>query len=523
MTMSPPGSSGTQANSDRAVPVLAVRNLCKSFGAVRALEGVSLEIDAGEIHAVLGENGAGKSTLVHILSGIHRPDAGAVLLGGNPVRFRSARHARRAGIGMVHQHFSLVEALTVAENLVLSLPGQTGWRYREADVAREAQALADDIGLQLAAPDEVVGALPVGTRQRLEILKALAGGGQVLILDEPTAVLAPQEVDNLLDMLRALRQQGRAIIFITHKLREAKAIADRISILRRGRLVATMPAAGVSEADLARLMVGDRPPASAADTPVVVSRDEPIALEISHLHLARKNAVALVDVNLEVRAGEIAGVAGIDGNGQRELFGVLVGTHTPTGGQVKIGGEPMPRFSPATALKAGIGHIPPDRHHEGLILEMSVGENFLLSRVLLDRLARRGVLDAEAVRKFADEQARRFDVRSAGLDAPVRSLSGGNQQRIVVARELAPRPRVLIASNPTRGLDIGAAAAVSQALRSIAREGCAVVLISTDLDEVLSLSSRVAVLSQGRLSAPMERPFDVGKLGLMMAAAGTPA
>lgn len=503
-------------------PILCLEAVKKRFGALAALDGVDASFAPGEVHAILGENGAGKSTLMNVIDGIQKPDHGDIVLDGAAVRFRSARQARHAGIGMVHQHFALVDALTVAENLALSLPGQTGWLYDDDAVAAEAIALAGRIGLELPPPEQTVGTLPVGARQRLEILKALAPGGRVLILDEPTAVLAPREVASLFEMLRSLRRQGRAIIFITHKLREAREIADRISILRRGRLVAAVKPSDVSETDLARLMVGDKQRDGLTEAPNPPPPADAIPrLSIAHLDApAEHGGTALKDVSFEVRAGEIIGIAGVDGNGQRELFGVMAGMHRPSRGEIKLDNQVLRRFTPAAALAAGIGHIPPDRQAEGLILAMNVVENFLLSRVLLDRFARHGILDTGAAAAFAEEQTRRYDIRCPAVDAPVRSLSGGNQQKIVVARELAPRPRVLVTVNPTRGLDIGAAAAVADSLQAIARGGCAIVLISTDLDEILELAARIAVLSGGRLGAMMERPFDLDALGLQMAGAG---
>jgi simple sugar transport system ATP-binding protein len=510
------------APTGAAPPPLAVSEVSKRFGTVQALDRISLEFRAGEIHAILGENGAGKSTLMRVLNGMCRPDHGAVLLDALPVRLRSARDARRAGIGMVHQHFTLVEALTVAENLALSLPSKSAWQYRADQITAEAEALAERVGLEMAPADQVVGTLPVGARQRLEILKALAGSGRVLILDEPTAVLTPQEVAQLFRMLTTLRQEGRAIVFITHKLREAKEIADRITVLRRGRHVATWGAHEIAEAEVARQMVGDLAqrdegwPRTRVDVPP--GESDAAALVVSHLYVpGDDDRISLEDVTFRLGRGEILGIAGVDGNGQRELFDTLVGKRRPSGGEITIHGAAVPRMTPAAVLAAGVGHIPPDRQQEGLILDMSVAENFLLSRVILDRFSRRGVLDKAATATFADELVRQFDVRCSGNDAPVRSLSGGNQQRIVVARELAPRPRVLITVNPTRGLDIGAAAAVERALKAIATAGCGILLVSTDLDEILELSDRVRVLSRGRLGAPLERPFDLEKLGLQMA------
>jgi ABC-type uncharacterized transport system ATPase subunit len=495
-------------------PPLAVRDVGKRFGNTQALDGVSLEFRAGEIHAVLGENGAGKSTLMHILAGTCRPDTGTGLLDGRPTVFASPRAARRAGIGMVHQHFTLVEALTVAENLVLSLPRQSGWRYDAATAAAEARALAERVGLDLSPPDSTVAELPVGARQRIEILKALAHAARVLILDEPTAVLAPPEVRRLFAMLRELRAQGRLVIFITHKLREVLEIADRVTIMRRGRVVGTFDPGALTEGAMAERMIGDVAPAQPRGGERVPGA---VVLKITQLSARDdRNLPALQDVGFTVRAGEIFGIAGVDGNGQRELFEVLAGLRAPAGGTVSVRGSPVTAFTPGTLLAAGIGHIPPDRQHDGLVLPMTVQENFLLSRALLDRCSRGGLLNAKAARDFSAEMARSSGVRAA-LDAPACSLSGGNQQRVVVARALAQRPAVLVAANPGRGLDVAATRAVAGAVLDSASRGCAVVLISTDLDEVLDLSDRVAVLSRGRLSPALEPPIDTERLGLLMA------
>ncbi len=499
-----------------SVPLLCVRGIEKRFGTVRALAGVDLDFHASSIHVVLGENGAGKSTLMRVLAGVERPDAGTIVLDGQPLTLGSPRAARNAGIGMVHQHFTLVEALTVAENLALSLPHLSRWRFDAGAVATAAAQLAQRIGLDLGPPATVVSQLPLGARQRLEILKALGGAGRVLILDEPTAVLTPQEVRQLFAMLRHLRDRGCLVVFITHKLREVQEVASQVTIMRRGRVVSTHAAAEISESEMAERMLGDvlprrqRRSTAAAVAPVVLRVEQLCARDPG-------DVTALVDVSFEVRAGEVLGVAGVDGNGQRELFEVLVGARRPSSGTVCVGGKPVSAFTPGAALAAGIGHIPPDRHRDGLVLPMTVQENFLLSRIILDRLSRRGLLRPSAARRFASQLARRYAVQFASLDAPVRSLSGGNQQRVVVARELAHGPKVLIAVNPTRGLDLNASAAVADAVVDVGRRGGAVVLISTDLDEVLDLSDRVRVLSRGRLSPALEPPVDLVRLGLLMA------
>jgi len=429
----------------------------------------------------------------------------------------SPRAARTAGIGMVHQHFTLIETLTVAENLALSL-GQSRWRFDAASAAARAQALADRIGLDLSPANTRVSELPVGARQRLEIIKALAGAGRVLMLDEPTAVLTPQEVRHLFTMLRHLREQGRGVLFITHKLREVKEVADRVSIMRRGRVVATFPTGEISESEMAERMLGAVVPARQRARRAVGQAD--VALSVAGLGVLVGGGLhSLADVTFDVRPGEIVGIAGVDGNGQQELFEVLVGLRKPSGGAVRISGKVVTRFEPAVALAAGVAHIPPDRQREALVLPMSVRENFLLGRNILSRFSRHGILLREAARRFAGERVRAFAVRLSSFDAPVRSLSGGNQQRVVVARQLAQLPKVLIAVNPTRGLDVAAAAVVAEALIATADSGCAVLLISTDLDEVLELSDRVAVLFRGHLSTMLTPPIDVERLGLLMAGA----
>lgn len=500
-------------------PPLAVRAVWKRFGAVDALAGVDLAFEAGEIHAILGENGAGKSTLMRVLAGSLSPDRGTVLIDGRPVVLASPRHARDAGIGMVHQHFTLVDALTVTENLVLSLPGQAGWRFDRRAAAREAQALARRVGLDLGDPERRVGALPVGARQRLEILKALAGNPRVTILDEPTAVLTPREVRQLFEMLRRLRADGRVVLFITHKLREVKEIADRVSVMRRGRVVSTAAAADLDERTMAELMVGSTLPVPAARVPLPAGAET--VLRVSDVTTtAQAGGMPLHEIGFEVRAGEILGIAGVDGNGQRELFEVLTGERRLARGEVAVGGDVLRGGDGAAAVRAGVGNIPPDRHREGLVLAMSVAENYLLNAALLSRFTRRGLMQRGAAREFAADLVERFGVRCAGLDAPVRSLSGGNQQRIIVGRELAREPRVLVTVNPTRGLDVGATAAVAEAMMAVARNGCAVVLISTDLDEVLELSHRVHVLAAGRLSAALEPPIEAERLGTLMGGVG---
>ncbi len=498
-------------------PVVSLRGIHKRFGTVEALAGVDLDVRAGEIHALLGENGAGKSTLMNILYGLLTPDAGTLVVDGRPRRFHSALDARRAGIGMVHQEFALVDALSVAENLALSLRPGGEWRWRRARVVDAARRVAGEIGLELGDPDAPVGALPVGQRQRIEIIKALAGQTRVLILDEPTAVLTPAEVEQLLAVLDRLRRAGAAVLFITHKLAEVGAVADTVTVLRRGRMVARVGRDDLEPTALAHLMVGD----VASDAPLAMPGDTPgtaAALQLESVDVdAVGSSVSLRDIHLEVRRGEIVAVAGVDGNGQAELFDVLVGLRAPTRGTVCIHGMTVRRFEPSALIAAGVASIPPDRRRQGSVAEMSVTENAALNVRLLRAACHRGLLRPTVQRAAARAMVETRGIAVASLDAPVRGLSGGNLQKLVVARALATAPRLLVAANPTRGLDIGAAQGVHTALAAAAAVGVGVVLISPDLDEVCRRAHRVVVLYRGRLSAALERPFPVARLGAMMA------
>jgi simple sugar transport system ATP-binding protein len=496
--------------------LLSLRGVQKRFGAVAALAGVDLDVHAGEVHAVLGENGAGKSTLMNILYGLLAPDAGVLVVDGRPTRFHSALDARRAGIGMVHQEFALVDALSVAENLALSLRPRGEWRWRRAQVIDAAVRVASEAGLDLGDLDAPVGALPVGQRQRIEIVKALAGQPRVLILDEPTAVLTPAEVAQLLAVLDRLRRAGTAMLFITHKLAEVSAVADTVTVLRRGRVVARVDRGDIEAATLARLMVGDL----AGEAPLAAPRDvhTPAVLRLDRVDVeAAGSGLPLRDISLMVRRGEIVAVAGVDGNGQAELFDLLAGLRAPTRGTVHIDGTTVQHFEPAALIATGVACIPPDRRRQGSVGEMSVTENAVLNARLLRAARHRGLLRPALQRAAARAMVDAGGIVAAGLDAPARSLSGGNLQKLVVARALATAPRLLVAANPTRGLDIGAARGVHVALAAAAAAGVGVALISPDLDEVCAHAHRVAVLYRGRLSASFERPFPVARLGAMLA------
>ncbi|HET6224287.1 MAG TPA: ABC transporter ATP-binding protein [Dongiaceae bacterium] len=497
-------------------PILTLRGISKQFGSVAALADVDIDVLPGEVHAVLGENGAGKSTLMKVIYGLVRPDRGAMHLEGAPLRVASPLDARRAGIGMVHQEFALIDALSVAENLTFSVCPEIGWQWRRAEVVAAAQRVATALGLELGDLDVPVGTLSVGQRQRIEIVKALAGEIRILILDEPTAVLTPSEVAQLFTVLDRVRQAGTAVLFITHKLGEVMRIADRVTVMRRGRIVGQARRGELNEAGLAQLMVGAFDLAAPPAPPL---RSETAQqLELARVSVSDgRGGLALADVSLAVHAGEVFGVAGVDGNGQDELFEVLAGVRPLASGTIVVGGVPIARIDPAAMSAAGVACVPPDRQRQGLVPAMSVVENALLNAVLLRRLSPGWLTDPHKQRGAAQAMIDQYAIAVPGLDAPARTLSGGNAQKLVVARALALEPRVLVAVNPTRGLDIAAAQAVYAAFEAALARGTAVLLVSTDLDEIVARAHRLAVLYRGRLSHTVERPFSSRRIGAMMA------
>ena len=497
-------------------PLLSLRGISKRFGAVEALVDVDLDVAPGEIHAVLGENGAGKSTLMRVVYGLVTPGAGTIAWRSRPVRFASPREARRAGVGMVHQEFTLVDALSVLENLALSLCPNERWWMRRAAIAAEARRLAGELGLELGDLDVPVGELPVGRRQAVEIVKALAGQTALLILDEPTAVLTPNEVAQLFSVLDRLRRAGTAVLFITHKLPEVKAIADRITVMRRGRVVTRVRADDLGEAELAELMVGGLAQAD-IPAPRLPTEAAPV-LELVGVSACNDRGVPMLrDVTFSVRGGEVFGIAGVDGNGQAELFEVLAGVRSPRHGTVVITGARVRDFAPAAMAAAGVGCVPPDRLRHGVVPAMSVRENAVLNAVLVRRISPGVLTRPSAERSFARQLVDRYGIRTGSLEAPVRTLSGGNIQKLVVGRALALEPQVLIAASPTRGLDVGASQAVHSAFGAALSRGAGVLLISTDLDEILARADRLAVLYRGRLSRVFERPFPAVEIGGLMA------
>jgi general nucleoside transport system ATP-binding protein len=499
-----------------------MRGITKAWPGVVANDHVDFSVRAGEIHALVGENGAGKSTLMNILYGLIHADSGEILINGSPARIGGPRDAINRGIGMVHQHFMLIPVFTVGENVMLGRePVAAGVFYDHAKAKKEIADLTRQYGLILD-PDARTGDLPVGLQQRAEIVKVLYRGANILVLDEPTGVLTPQETKELFAVLRGLVKGGKTIIFISHKLREVLEISDRITVMRRGKVVGHLITKETSEQEIATHMVGrevllrvDRKPAKVG----------PVTFKVENLTAASDRAVqALRGVSFELRQGEILGIAGVEGNGQSELVEVLAGTRRATGGRVLLGEQDVTASSAREEREAGVGHIPEDRRGVGLVLHFSVAENLVLGRERSPAFAWRAVvLRLRAIVDWAVRLVKEFDIRTPSIETPASALSGGNQQKIIVAREMGTRPRVLLASQPTRGVDIGAIEFIHRQLVAQRDEGTAVLLVSAELDEIRSLSDRIAVLYEGRIVSiePANTPEE--RLGLLMTGGGKPS
>jgi general nucleoside transport system ATP-binding protein len=496
------------------VPVLELAGITKRFPGVLANDHVDFDLHRGEVHALLGENGAGKSTLVNVLYGLYHPDEGEIRINGTPVRIGSPRAAIEHGIGMVHQHFMLIPVMTVAENIVLASEPRTAGVFLDYDAAvKRVRELSSSFNFAIN-PDARVENITVGQQQRVEILKALYRGADILILDEPTAVLTPQEANELFGILKTLQREGMSIIFISHKLREVLEIADRVTVLRRGKKIDTVPREGATQQGLARLMVGREVLLRVEKAPVDAGRPRLVVEDLSVLD--DRGLEAVRGVSFEVRDHEIVGIAGVDGNGQSELIDALTGLRKVHAGRVLVGGEEVTTKSAHDHYDAGLGHIPEDRHLRGLVLDFTLAENLALHDFEKEPFAKLGWLRPGRIIAWARKLLEEFDVRGGGPRTRAAALSGGNQQKVVVAREVARDPRALIAAQPTRGLDVGAIEFVHRRLVEERDEGRAVLLISLELDEVLSLSDRILVLYEGRIVA--EYPPDVTEeeLGIAM-------
>jgi simple sugar transport system ATP-binding protein len=494
-------------------PLLELKGITKRFPGVVANDHVDFELAKGEVHALLGENGAGKSTLMNILYGLYHPDEGEVRLNGQHVTIDSPRAAIDLGIGMVHQHFMLIPVMTVAENIVLGVEPHSG-PFLDIDGAeKRVRELSERFGLAVR-PDALIESISVGMQQRVEILKALYRGAEILILDEPTAVLTPQEAEELFEIIRSLQAEGKSIVFISHKLGEVLAIADRVTVLRRGKTIETVPREGATEEGLARLMVGREVLLRVEKTPAEPA--EPL-LTVEDLRvLDERKLEAVRGISLEVRSGEIVGIAGVDGNGQSELIEAITGLRRPESGRILAAGKDITNEGARVSLEAGIGHIPEDRQRRGLVLDFTLAENIALKDYCEEPDSKWGWLFPKRLLARAKKLLTEFDVRGGGAKTLAASLSGGNQQKVVVAREVSRDPRILVAAQPTRGLDVGAIEFVHRRLVAERDEGRAILLVSFELDEILSLSDRILVVYEGRVVGEYSPDVSEEELGIAM-------
>jgi simple sugar transport system ATP-binding protein len=493
---------------------LELRGITKRFGSLTANDAIDLVVEPGEIHALLGENGAGKSTLMNVLYGLYTPDEGQILVDDVPVSFNGPGDAMAAGIGMVHQHFMLIPVFSVAENVELGRERTSRFGFLDRRRARrEVEEVSDRYGLKVPV-DALVQDLPVGVQQRVEIIKALVRDAKVLILDEPTAVLTPQETDELMEVMRTLKKAGTSIVFITHKLREVRAVADRITVIRRGKVVGEASPTSTA-AELASLMVGrpvklniDKTPAQPGD--VVVAADGVRILDDA-------GQVVVDDVSFDVRAGEIYALAGVQGNGQTELTEAMVGLTQLSGGSIALSGRDITRSSVDDILDSGVGYVPEDRLHDGLISSFTVAENLILDLYDNRPFSKGMSIDLGLVRDNAEKKVEEFDIRTSSTEHTASTLSGGNQQKVVLARELSRPLKLLIVAQPTRGLDVGSMEFVHKRIVEERDNGAAVILVSTELDEVLGLADRIGVMYRGQIIGEVPGGTDAETIGLLMA------
>ena len=495
--------------------VIEMREITKIFGEFVANDKINLELRKGEIHALLGENGAGKSTLMNMLAGLLEPTSGEIVVNGKSEKLDSPSKAASLGIGMVHQHFMLVEAFTIAENIILGSEvtnkGVLDLKKANADILE----LSERYGLAVD-PTAKVEDISVGAQQRVEILKTLYRGADILIFDEPTAVLTPAEILELMEIMKTLVKEGKSIILITHKLDEIRAVADRVTVIRRGKSIQTVGIEGATNKDLAEMMVG-------RSVSFVTEKEEAqpkeVVLQISDLVVNENRGVpAVKELSLDVRAGEIVGIAGIDGNGQSELIQAITGLRKVKSGSIKIKGQEVVGLSPRKITEMNVSHVPEDRHRDGLVLEMMLSENIALQTYYKEPLSKNGVLNYNQINSYARKLMEEFDVRAANEIVPASALSGGNQQKAIIAREVDRNPDLLIVSQPTRGLDVGAIEYIHKRLIGERDKGKAILVVSFELDEILNLSDRIAVIHDGKIQG-IVKPSDTNKqeLGILMA------
>jgi simple sugar transport system ATP-binding protein len=488
--------------------------MTKRFGSFTANDQISLTVEPGQIHSLLGENSAGKSTLMNVLFGLLRPDEGEILIDGEVVAITDSGEAVRRGIGMVHQHFMLVPVFSVTENVVLGFePVKSLDRVDYKKATEDIRRLSKQFNLDVD-PDAIIENLPVGLQQRVEILKALSHDADLLILDEPTAVLTPQEIDSLMEIMRSLAAAGKSILFITHKLKEVKAIADVITVIRQGKVVGTAEPTA-TESELASLMVGREVKLTVEKSPYDPGEE---VFEIRDLVvLDDRGLIAVNGVSLDVRAGEVLALAGVQGNGQTELVEAIVGMRPVLSGTITLHGRDITNLTPRRALDAGIGHIPEDRQRDGLVLTMSVADNLVLNTPRRAPFASHGTRNLSAVNDNAVRLVREFDIRATSIEEPTSSLSGGNQQKVIVARELSRSLEFLVASQPTRGLDVGSIEYVHRQIVEHRNQGNGSLIVSSELDEVLALGDRIAVMFEGQISGIVDPTASRESIGLLMA------
>lgn len=496
--------------------VIEMLNIRKEFPGIVANDNVTLQVKKGEIHALLGENGAGKSTLMSVLFGMYQPEAGKIKVNEKEVKITNPNIANDLGIGMVHQHFKLVEVFSVTENIILGLEPTKGIHLDINKAAKRIKELSDQYGLSVD-PYALIQDISVGMQQRVEILKMLYRNADILIFDEPTAVLTPQEIHELMNIMKRLKAEGKSIVLITHKLKEIKEVADRCTVLRKGRYIDTVEVKDTPEHEMARLMVG-REVSFKVDKKKAVPKET--VLKVTGLNvLDNRKLPAVRSLNLDVRAGEIFGIAGIDGNGQKELIEAITGLRHIESGVIELNGVDITNLSIRHKTESGIGHIPEDRHKHGLVLDYNLGENMVLQTYYKEPFSKNGLLDKENIKNYSERLIQEFDVRSGqGAITPVRSMSGGNQQKAIIAREVDRSPALLIASQPTRGLDVGAIEYIHSRLVEERDKGKAVLLVSFELDEILNVSDRVGVIYEGSIVDVDETAnTNENQLGLLMA------
>lgn len=498
-----------------APPVVELKQITKRYPGIVANDSISLTLRKGEIHALLGENGAGKSTLMNILFGLYQPDEGSIKVNGETVTIDNPNKAIKLGIGMVHQHFKLVQPFTVTENIILGMEPKKGINIDYKSASAQVAKLSEQYGLRVN-PNSKIQDISVGMQQRVEIMKILFRGADILIFDEPTAVLTPQEIEELMVIMRRLVAEGKSIILITHKLKEIMEISDTVTIIRRGKVIDTVETDKTNPSELAEKMVG-------RGVSFKIDKNDPQigqpVLQLNDIRVKDKHGISILNgLNLEVKAGEIVGIAGVDGNGQSELIEAITGLRKIDSGSIKLSGKEISNLPARKIIESGLSHIPEDRHKRGLVLDFSISENMILETYYKPPFNKGGFLQNAEIEKHAKSLVEQFDVRTPSVETKARSLSGGNQQKAIIAREIDKNPELLIAAQPTRGLDVGAIEFVHKQLIEQRDQGKAVLLISFELDEILNVSDRIAVIYEGRIVGEvLPQETNDQELGLMMA------